>query len=128
MQVDASQPKLLYHLKISRESNGARIYCCFNYRQAAWPYLINRAGPFQEEEEDGACLALDFNLLHMHACLQQAALITPPVPAPARQEQLSKHSCTVPPASENHASSVRSVPFLSFPSQIHRLIGCERIR
>jgi hypothetical protein len=60
----------------------------------------------------------------MHACLQ-AALITPPVPAPARQEQLSKHSCTVPPASENHASSVRSVPFLSFPSQIHRLIGCE---
>lgn len=81
--VDASQPKLLYHLKSSRESNGARIYCCFNYRQAAWPYLINRAGPFQEEEEDGACLALDFNLLHMHACLQQAALITPPVPAPA---------------------------------------------
>lgn len=31
----------------------ARAYIVALIRQAAWPYLINRAGPFQEEE-DGA--------------------------------------------------------------------------
>jgi hypothetical protein len=48
----------------------------------------------------------------MHACCRPLLSHRLFLLRPARQEQLSKHPCTVPPASENHASSVRSVHFL----------------